>query len=126
MNEDHLSPQLGRLIDAVKAALAAKPSADSGGEAVAFLTASGAVFAACRSTGEEDSCDAAEEALGRCLEAGHEDIDAAAVAVEGPLETVAPCSECHKVLMDIDPQLPLVVKQQGRWVIRPVNRVPPS
>jgi hypothetical protein len=71
---------------------------------------------------------AAELALGRARKAGDDEILAAAVAVPGaPAETVLPSAESHRCLMGIDPELPLVVKRQGRWVVLPASQVrPPS
>jgi cytidine deaminase len=128
MSEDHLSPQLGRLIDVAKSAVNEAGLSSRSVEVVGFLTAGGEIFTGCYSKDdpENPSCDAATDALERCIQAGHEDIDAAIVAGGDASEDSAPCAECHAVLMDIDPELPLLVKQRGRWVLLPVDRVSPQ
>jgi len=124
MREDQLSPQLGRLIDAAKAAL---PEPGLGGrpaEAVALLTESGAIYTGCSS--EEDSsggCRAAELALADYRAALGGPIDAAAFAVNLPEDSVLPCLECRRELCGIDPELPLVIKRLGRWVLLPISAV---
>ncbi|HLA82169.1 MAG TPA: cytidine deaminase [Thermoleophilia bacterium] len=124
MREDQLSPTLGRLIDAAKAALSAGAAPDEPAEAVALLAESGAIFTG-RSAGNPSAggCRAAHIALGAHVAAGGGQIDAAALAAHPSRESVFPCEECLGALTELDPDLPLVVKQLGRWVLLPVSTV---
>lgn len=123
MREDQLSPLLGRLIDAAKRAL---PELGVSGpqQVVALLTESGAIFTGCAAVDGGGQVSAAEDALAAWRDAGAGDIDAAAVAVNFPSEHVNPGSKCRGVLAEIDPDLPLVIKQRGRWVIVPLSSLP--
>jgi hypothetical protein len=124
MREDQLSPLLGRLIDSAKAALPHVEDPGRLGEAVALLTESGAIFTGCSGAGPAAAtCGAAEAALHEWRKAGNGSIDAAALASHPSLDSVFPCSECGRLLGDIDPELPLVVKQRGRWVLMPLSAV---
>jgi hypothetical protein len=67
---------------------------------------------------------AAEHALAAWRDAEAGDIDAAAVAVNFPAESVSPGSHCRAVLKGIDQDLPLVIKQRGRWVLVPLSSLP--
>ncbi len=122
MREDQLSPQLGRLIDAAKDALPAPGLSDHAVEAVALLTESGAIFTGC-SAGDISSggCHAAASALTEHGAAGGGDIDAAALALNLPSDSVVPCPECLRELAAVDPELPLLIKQLGRWVFVPIS-----
>lgn len=124
MDEDRLTPQLGRLIDQAKAAaLRADPTAPRA-EGVALLGGDGRVYVGY--PGAEParpSAAAAEPALASAKCSGCDEILAAAVAVAGDsAETLLPSPESHQVLAGIDPDLPLVVKYQGRWVMLPLSR----
>ena len=120
--EEQLSPQLGRLIDAAKAA------AVGAAEGVAVLTATGEVYA-----GSSPETGSGSHAQGRCAAAralaqvpgaAGENIAAAAVALaDCTVETVRPCPLCAQELAGIEPDLPLVVKQLGRWVLVPLSDV---
>jgi cytidine deaminase len=123
LREDQLSPQIGRLIDAAKAALPASGSSVPAA-AVALLTESGAIYTGCF-TGEASSggCRAAALALADHRASLGGDIDAAALAVNLPSDSVFPCPECRRELTAIDPELPLVIKQLGRWVLLPISAV---
>ena len=122
MHEDQLSPTLGRLIDAAKAALPGAATSDEPAEAIALLAESGAISTG-RSAGNSSTggCRAAYIALGAHLAAGGGQIDAAALAAHPSRESVFPCEACLGALTELDPDLPLVVKQLGRWVLLPVS-----
>jgi len=104
MDETRLTPQLGRLIDAAKAA-SREATHTARVEGIALLTSDGTVLTGCTGSAE---------------------IVAAAVAEpDDPAETVPPTRESYRLLADIDPDLPLVFKQRGRWVLLPLSRVEP-
>lgn len=140
MDEDRLSPELGRLIDEAKAAALLLGADAPNAEGVALLadgrkihsggTADSPGLARVGLAGadpERPPVSAAELALRCARTAGDEEILAAAVACPGDAaETVPPSAESHRCLMGIDPELPLVFKQQGRWVVLPVLQVHPS
>jgi cytidine deaminase len=119
MREDQLSPQLGRLIDAARSALAGCPL---GREAVALVAEDGRIFTGCG--GAEwaaGACGAAEAALKAFAAADARSIDAAALAANSPDESFFPCPGCHAALSRLDPDLPLVIRQLGRWIILPLS-----
>ena len=134
MDKDQLSPQLGRLIDEAKAAArrAAESPAETQAlvegaihraEGVALLLADGAVCSAPESKDEIQAPAAA--AVGAARRTGEVGIVAAAVAVANdPAQTLNPCPQTRRVLAEVDPDLPLVVKQQGRWVMVPLSGLP--
>ena len=125
MDEDRLSPQLGRLIDQAKAAARQAGPGVPRAEGIALLTADGSVHTGHSEAAVARSSSAAESALVSARREGCDEILAAAVAVENePSETVLPSVECRRVLAGIDQDLPLVVKQRGRWVVLPLSRVP--
>lgn len=128
MHEDRLSPELGRLIDAAKAAAARVAPAFARAEGVAVLTGTGAVHAGY--VGDDDSAAparcAAESALSSARRAGDGKVLTAAVAVANdPAESVFPSPDCRRSLAEVDPDLPLVVKQLGRWVMLPLSQLSP-
>jgi hypothetical protein len=100
---------MGRLIDAAKAATGAGAAA-----AVAILTADGAVYVGCGAAAAE----AAAAAFAACP-GGAAPRAAAFAAAEGGATTI-PDRECLLVLAGIDPGLPLVCKDRGRWVALPL------
>lgn len=129
MDDDRLSPELGRLIDTVKAA--ARAAGPAGwGEAVALLTGSGDIHRSGTTQGPAGrgpggGCSAARDAVNSWGEAGGEDILAAALAwVDGTAEDALPCSSCREALSAVDPDLPLVIKRKGRWVVVPLSGLP--
>ena len=124
MDEDRLSPQLGRLIDQAKAASGHADPAAPRAEGVALLAGDGSIHTGYASAGPgRPLLSAADAALARARDHGCEEILAAAVAVAGdPAETVLPSSGSHQILAGIDSDLPLVVKFQGRWVVLPLSR----
>ena len=142
MDEDRLTPQLGRLIDAAKAAAYSFDASLLEAEGVALLTDDGAVHsgagsrvgvaagvgdAATEVTSTEvasSSPSAAQAALELARGRGASEILAAAVASpHDPSETVLPSPGSHRCLVDLDPELPLVLKYCGRWVVLPLSRV---
>jgi hypothetical protein len=125
MDEDRLSPELGRLIDEAKAAARLLGPDTLQAEGVALLTGGGTIHSGAATPGAPP-LSAAELAVARAHEAGDEEILAAAVAVPGDAgETVPPSAASHECLLRIDPELPLVVKRQGRWVALPASQVRP-
>jgi hypothetical protein len=128
MDEDRLSPQLGRLIDAAKAAASRADSTAAKAEGVALLTESESVHAG-HAGGDpaNPAASAAEVALAAAYRAGDEGIAAAAVAVANdPAETVLPSPESRRCLAELNPDLPVVFKQRGRWVLLLLSQLPSS
>jgi hypothetical protein len=116
MHEDLLSPQMGRLIDQAKAASLQLDPAVSSAEGVALLAGDGSMYAG-----------AVDTALAAARQAGVDEILAAAVAAAvHQAETVYPSEGCRKSLAGIDPDLPLVVKERGRWVLHLLSQLPAS
>lgn len=129
MHEEQLSPLHGRLIDAAKAAAALASPRSPIAEGVAVLTESGAIFTG--HTGENRDvlpCGAVEQALRASREAGGGGVCSVALASgRAGLDSVFPCPDCYRALTQIDPELPMVVMQLGRWVLIPLSRLaPPS
>ncbi len=124
MHEDRLSPPLGRLIDAVRTALADVPGEGTPLEAVALLMDDGTILAKASAVDPETGCcAAAESVLEICGKSTFGGIDAAAVAVGTGADNVVPCARCRAALERVDADLPLVVKQLGRWVLLPLSSV---
>jgi len=122
MDEDILSPALGRLIDAAKAAA---PDSGAGGpcrDGVALLTQGESVFAG-QGGAAPGGCAAADALAAWAASAGGE-VVAAAVAQVGPGTEALPCAACRRVLGGIDADLPLVLKRKGRWVMNVLTEVP--
>jgi hypothetical protein len=114
MDEDLLSPQMGRLIDQAKAAALKIDPAVSGAEGVALLAGDGSVYSG-----------AVDTALAAARQAGVAEILAAAVAVAADQDgTNFPSRGCRRSLAAIDPELPVVVKERGRWVLRLLSHLP--
>jgi len=119
MDEDRLTPQMGRLIDRAKAAALSATSPHARAEGVALLACDGSVYSGYPGEDPElpQAC-AAETALAFARRAGRTDIVAAAVAVANdPAQTLFPSDGSCEVLAGIDKDLPLVVKHRGRWVL---------
>jgi hypothetical protein len=127
MDEDRLSPELGRLIDRAKAAVSALGVDIPDAEGVALLTGGGTVHCGAAAPACQASVSAAQLALERALSAGDAEVLAAAVAAPfDPADTVMPTPGSYACLADLDPELPLVVKQDGRWVMLAASKVNPS
>ena len=127
MHEDQLSPQLGRLIDAAKAAAARVGSGVQRAEGVALLTGNETVHTGWAVADPASPLpSAADVALASVRRACDDDVLAAAVAVANDLaETTLLSLECYRCLVAIDRELPLVIKQQGRWVVLSLSRLSP-
>lgn len=124
MDEDQLSPQLGRLIDEAKAVARMLGITTPDAEGVALLTGKGTIHCGARAGATEEGGSAAGSALERARAAGDDEILAAAVAAPFHSgETVLPSAESCRCLAGIDPELPLVIKQHGRWIMIPASRV---
>jgi hypothetical protein len=137
VDEDRLSPQLGRLIDEAKAAARLLDGTAPDAEGVALLMEDGAVHSGASSRLDVDGAAekavvdtthshpcAADLALEQARAGGDREILAAAVAApHDPSETVFPGAGSYACLTEVDPELPLVLKQRGRWVVIPLSRV---
>jgi hypothetical protein len=121
---DKLSPRLGRLIDEAKAAARRAGPGVARAEGVALLTAADSLFVGYPDEAGSRFVAAAEMALAAAREAGAEEILAAAVAVPSdPAGTVLPSTESRRVLAGVDPDLQIVFKQRGRWVMLPLSEI---
>ncbi|GEM_PF-1084659 len=112
LDEDHLAPLMGRLIDTAKQALVHAPVA------VALLDEEGRI--------RVGSAAAALEAAAAALKAGQERrtrVVAAAFAQANAAATAVPDDACLSLFAEIDAELPLVHKQRGRWVVLSVSRL---
>jgi hypothetical protein len=112
VDEDRLSPELGRLIDAAKAAAIAAavaegaPAAPARREGWALLGGDGRIYA-----GPEAA--AAPQPV------------AAAFAVAGEsADTALPRGDWRTALGALDPDLPVAVKYLGRWVVIAFAEIP--
>jgi len=127
MSEEQLTPQMGRLIDAAKAAAQVGPTLPKA-EGVALLTSAHAVYVgrACWDV-LVPRASAADVALAAARRAGDEQVLVAAVAVAGDASETIPLSPASsRSLAGIDPDLPIVTKQRGRWVVLPLSRLLPA
>lgn len=127
MDVDKLSPRLGRLIDEAKAAARRAGPEVAQAEGVALLTAADDVYVGYPDGAGSRLVAAAEMALAAAQEAGGEEILAAAVAVPSdPAGTVLPSTESRCILAGVDPDLQIVFKQGGRWVMLPLSEIAPA
>jgi hypothetical protein len=137
MDEDRLSPDLGRLIDQAKGAARLLGIEDAAIEAVALLTDGGDIYtgaalhygAPVDPTADPGATprSAAQLALERVQEAGAGEVLAAAIAAPfDPADTVLPSLATYERLVGLDPELPLVFKQHGRWVMLGADKVTPA
>lgn len=124
MHEERLSPQLGRLIDAAKATAARVDPTLPSTEVVGLLTTAGAVYAAAGEDRPGHPVSAAEAALALARAAGDSEVSTAAVALANDVsETVSPSPATCRHLAEFDPELPVVVKRLGRWVMVPLSQL---
>jgi hypothetical protein len=113
VDEDRLSPELGRLIDAAKAV--ARQAAPSRAEGWAVLAADGNIYAG------PDAAAALDAVPG----AGAPQLLAVAFAVVGDsADTLLPRGDWRRALAGLDPGLPVVVKYLGRWVVVTLAEIP--
>jgi hypothetical protein len=108
---DKLSPRLGRLIDEAKAAALRAGPGVAWAEGVALLTAADSVY------------------VGYPDEAGSRLVAAAEMALAVPSDpsgTVLPSKESRCMLAGVDPDLQIVFKQRGRWVMLPLSEIAPA
>jgi hypothetical protein len=126
MDEDLLTPLMGRLIDRAKAAAVAAGSGTSGAEGVALLLADEAVVAAGAALEpKHGSVSAAALALEAARAQSDQAVEAAAVALsDAHLSTALPGAASCEALRAIDAGLPLVAKVRGRWVVRLLSELP--
>jgi hypothetical protein len=121
MDEDRLTPSLGRLIDAAKTAAAAagpdeppEPGAGRRGEGWAVLGVDGEAYPG----------GWLAAAVSAALSAGTRP-EAAAFAVVGErADTLLPRGDWREGAQDVDPQLPVTVKYLGRWVLVTLGEIP--
>ena len=115
VDEDRLTPQLGRIIDAAKSAAGGGGSgAPARGEGWAVLGMDGKVYRAVRLAAAVAAANAA----------GTEP-EAAAFAVTGEQgETLLPRAGWRAGAERADPQLPVAVKYLGRWVLVSLAEIP--
>ena len=128
MHEERLSPELGRLIDAAKITATRVDPTRARTEVVGLLVSTGAVYAA---HADEDcsgtSASAAESALNLARAAGESEVLTAVVTLaHDASDSVSPSHATCRSLAELDPELPVVIKQKGRWVMLPVSRLHPS
>jgi hypothetical protein len=137
MDEARLSPEIGRLIDQAKQAAQLLGIEDPAIETVALLTEGGGIYtgATLHYGAPADPAaaagaaprSAAHLALERAQEAGEGEILAAAVAAPySTADTVPPSVTTYERLVGLDPELPLVLKQHGRWVMLAADKVSPA
>jgi len=126
MDEDRLTPQMGRLIDRAKAAAHQVTAPGVRAEGVALLTGDGSIYSG--HSGEDPAlpaASAADVALACARRSRYAEISAAAIAVANEsAETVLPGDGSRVVLAAIDPDLPVVFKHHGRWVLHPLSELP--
>jgi hypothetical protein len=125
VDEDMLSPLLGRLIDEAKAAARTDMSPQPL-EAVALLLEDETIVSAYASLGGADPhSSAGDAALAKACGAGAQEVAAAAVALSGESrQSVFPSDETRRALVAVNADLPLVVKQRGRWIMKPISQLP--
>lgn len=125
MHEERLSPELGRLIDATKAAAGRAGPDRAGTEVVGLLMSTGRVYAACADeVGPEAPVGAVESVLALARAEGDNEVLTAAVALAHDFsESVSPSPVTCRSLAEIDAELPVVIKRMGRWVVLPLSRV---
>jgi hypothetical protein len=137
MDEARLSPDLGRLIDQAKQAAQLLGIEDPAIETVALLTEGGDIYTGATlhyglqpdPTAGPGAApkSAAHLALERVQEAGAGEVLAAAVAAPySPADTVLPSLATYERLVGLDTELPLVIKQHGRWVLLAADKVTPA
>jgi len=126
MDEDRLTPQMGRMIDQAKAAALRVTAPGMRAEGVALLTDDGSIYSG--HPGEDPAlptASAAEAALACARRSGCADIVAAAIAVANdPAQTAFPSEGSREVLGGIDQDLPVVFKHHGRWVLHLLSELP--
>lgn len=126
MDEARLTPQLGRLIDSAKAATLTAGPATLPIEGIALLTDKESIHSGCSGgrPAQLGAC-AAEVALAAALRAGGGTILAAAVAVDGDCgDSTSLSPESRRCLEGLNPDLPVVIKQRGRWVLLLLSQLP--
>ncbi len=124
MHEERLSPELGRLIDAAKAAAARVDPSLPPTEVVGLLTSTWAVYTAQATEDRpEGPVLAVEAALALARAAGDGEVLTAVVTLANDAsESVSPSPATCRSLGELDPELPVVVKQKDRWVRLPLSR----
>jgi hypothetical protein len=131
MDDDRLTPQLGRLIDAAKAA-AARAGAEGGaaeGGAAEGASAEGAPARAegWAVLGEDGKVYPGSRLAGAfgAAQRSRTSPEAAAFAVAGESgDTVLPAGDWRGGAVGADPHLPVVVKYLGRWVVVTLEEIP--
>jgi hypothetical protein len=126
MDEDRLTPQLGRLIDAAKAE-AARAGAEGGAPKGASAECAPARAEGWAVLGEDGKVYAGPQLAG-ALGAVHRartSPEAAAFALTGECgDTLLPSGEWRGGAAGVDPHLPVAVKYLGRWVVVTLEEMP--
>lgn len=129
-HEESLSPELGRLIEAAKAAASRAYAPYSGfGVGAAVLSEAGTVHLGVNVENASFPAGLCAEraAAAAAVAAGHRDLRAVAVAPAGAdVETLLPCGFCLQFLSELGRDLLVVAKERGRWVARPVSALLPA
>ena len=126
MDEDRLTPQLGRLIDAAKAA-AARAGAEGGAAEDASREGAPARAEGWAVLGEDGKVYAGPRLAGALGAARHSRTaaEAAAFAVAGESgDTLLPGGDWRGGATGADLHLPVVVKYLGRWVVVTLGEIP--
>lgn len=128
MHEERLSPELGRLIDAAKAVAVQADPARAGMEVVGVLASSGQVYATLGGeAGSGPVPTAAESAVALARAAEDDEVLTAVVTLaHDGSESVTPSLATCRTLGELDSELPVVIKQRGRWVVLPVSQLKPK
>jgi hypothetical protein len=136
VDEDLLTPLLGRLIDQAKAAarraLTAQEAAATSGaaaswpEGVAILLGDETIESAYTGADPaQPTASAGGLALAAARAKGKGEVLAAAVSVlPDPGDTVVPTDETRRSLAAANPDLQLIIKRRGRWVMLPLSQLP--
>ena len=133
MEEDHLTPRLGRLIDAAKAAAraAAAPAAPAAEDVAAPARPAGEVgsaqpegWAVLGGDGKVYVGPRLAGALGAAQRAQTSPEAAAFAVVDVVGDTLLPGGGWRSEVTGVDPHLPVVVKYLGRWVGVTLEEIP--
>jgi hypothetical protein len=125
VHEEQLSPELGKLIDAAKTAAEQAGSCGCRAEGAAVLTESAQIFVGRSGRGAEvgPTCSVARAFAAAGLPGGDGVVAIALAAANDRATSFIPCEVCGSFLGSLDPELPVVTKQLGRWVMQPLSEL---